>query len=220
MNSDSEVEPVQRLLTNVGAILALGSFAVSFYSLRTAQEANAISRQAYDRSSGRILPFFSIACSTPHLLVKSDKSSDPRTVDIAVTNIGQEPIERVRFEISVDIIWSGDRGTEQAIQPTRILHEFNKILRHGETATVDIGSGIIEHLKKIQIPKNGKCFWTPCTIECSAQIVGQEHFASISSDDGGSRGYNTTRCCLGVTRDGSGGIESKSVNFGVEPSKR
>ena len=196
-------------------IISVLSLIVSGLALSTSREATGISREAYKRASGQTIPLFTINCDTSHVLIVGDRVVDPETILIEIKNDGSEPLESIRYDVLMDIIWAGDRAKNQPIKPTRFTHEFGKILRPGKTTSIDITSDIVAHLKTLKIPPGTESFWTRCSIVFSAKVVGSTYFAAAQDDDFSN---HTTNCSFGVTWDSKPNVKRKPLNFGVDLS--
>ncbi|WP_244884962.1 hypothetical protein [Singulisphaera acidiphila] len=194
------------------ALLAVASFVVSAISLVSSWEANHIAKQSYERSTGRVLPYFHVNCKTNHVLIVDGAPSDPGTVPVLIHNDGSESIQGVRLEISMDIAWGGNGAYNQTIPPTQFTHEFSEILQPGSTASLDILPEVIKHAKGIKIPRGiDQSYWTACSVSCSAKLVGESHFASAVKDNG----YRTNNCSFGLTWQPTAKSNPSPLNFGV-----
>ena len=204
-------------MSTVSLVVAIASVVAAIASAMFSWQANTISREAYRRASGRMLPLFTVECNTPHLLVVGDKATEPETLLVTFRNDGTEAIEAVRYDILMDILWTGDRAKNQPIKPSRVLSEFNRILQPGQTETIDIAPDVAAHIKTLGIPKGKESFWTPCSVSFSAKIVGSTYFASTVDEN---KNINYNKCSFGVTWDAKPGVKKEPVNFGVDLAPR
>jgi hypothetical protein len=203
----------------VNNLFNIGSFAVSVIAILVSVLALWTAREADRRASGRTLPQFSIWSDTTHLMVIGEHPAE-ESVRLRIVNLGAEPIQRMRFEISMHIIWAGDRGLNQAGRPTRYDHEFSEILKPGNATTLDILPEILKHMKSLSIPEGTRHYWAPCSVVCSAQLPGQAYFASTSHDDKPGQDYQTNDFSVGVTWKSSTDVKDLPQDSGVTPSPR
>ena len=198
---------------NLAIIISVISMAVAVGSLFASFQANAISKQANDRSSGRILPYFDVACDTRHLGIVAG-TPDADNLLIRITNDGAEPIQKIRFEISTDLLWSGDRANKDTTKPERSDHETTEIIQPGSTVAVNILPYVVDHFAKVPPPPGANPYWTNCRVTFSAQIVGTTHFASAAQTG------KSNFCTFSVTYAATKSAQMQPLNFGVGRPKR
>lgn len=186
---------------------------VSLVSLFLSWQANDTSREAFRRASGRTLPIFNVDCPMSHLLIVGETPTEPESLLLRVRNDGTEPIEAIRYEVLLEVLWAADRAKNQPITPTRFVHEFNRILQPGQTDSVNIAPSVAAHVKTLRIPPGKEQFWAPCRVAVSAKIVGSTFFASATEE--GKNVYANT-CSFGVTWKARADVPDEQINFGVD----
>ena len=174
-----------------------------------------IAFQTFNRASGRSNPNFKIRCDTSHLLVIAETAIEPKSIQIEVTNNGPDPLKAIRCDILTNISWAANKAEDQKITPERFEHEFNEILKPGESTRVEILPAVVAHMKTLNPPPGKETYWALCTVACSVQIVGDSYFTSGPKVRIGDGDVTSTSVSFGTTWKASDKVQSEPLNFGI-----